>query len=368
MSNLKATKQNPARGLRSLQVGFVPLIDCAPLVMAQELGLFAKHGLAVTLSREVGWATLSDKIIYGKLDAAHSLAALPFAATLGLGSIRCECLTGLVLNLHGNAITLSNELWNRGVRDAKSLKLEIDRERGRRTYTFGVVYSYSSHNFLLRQWLTNAGINPDKDVRIVVVPPPSMVSNLKSGNLDGYCVGEPWSSVAVNAGIGWVAATSAQLSPLHPEKVLMVRRRFADEREGEHLALIAALYEACNYCDQPSNQTRMIEALAKPQYLNVPAEILRGSMIGPFDFGHGRSEVVPNFTLFHRYDANEPNNEKAAWILRQLISTGAIKDRSVSGTDILSKVFRSDIFQQAIQRSTAPTKHEIESETETVCR
>ncbi len=336
--------------------------------MAQELGLFAKHGLAVTLSREVGWATLSDKIIYGRLDAAHSLAALPFAATFGLGSIRCECLTGLVLNLHGNAITLSNELWNRGVRDAKSLKQEIERERGRRTYTFGVVYTYSSHNFLLRQWLTSAGINPERDVRIVVVPPPSMVSNLKSGNLDGYCVGEPWNSVAVNAGIGWVAATSAQLSPLHPEKVLMVRRRFADERDGEHKALIAALLEACCYCDQPSNQPRIIEALAKPQYLNVPEEILRGSMVGPFNFGHDRCENVPNFTLFHRYDANEPTTEKAAWILRQLISTGAIKDRSSSGPEVLAKVFRSDIFQQATQLTSAKSKHEIESETETLCR
>ena len=159
---------------KPLRVGFVPLTDCAPLVMAQELGLFAKYGLSVTLSRELGWTTVRDKIIYGELHAAHALAAMPFAATLGLGSMKCDCLAGLVLNLNGNAITLSRDLWLRGVRDAKTLREEIDRGQGKKIYTFGVVFQFSSHNFLLRQWLAAGGIDPDRDVRIVIVPAPAM--------------------------------------------------------------------------------------------------------------------------------------------------------------------------------------------------
>ena len=175
--------------------------------MAHELGLFRKFGLNVSLSRELGWATIRDKIIYGELDAAHAVAGLPFAVSLGLGSIQCECVTGLVLCLQGNAITLSQDLWLRGVRDAGGLHREILRSRGRRTFTFGVAFPFSSHNFLLRQWLLSGGIQPDRDVRIVVVPPPQMFANLEAGNLDGYCVGEPWNSVAVKKGAGWCAAT-----------------------------------------------------------------------------------------------------------------------------------------------------------------
>src|SRR5258706_1332861 len=135
---------------RSLRVGFVPLTDCAPLVMAHELGLFRKHGLNVALSRELGWATVRDKIIYGELDAAHALAAMPLAATLGLGSIQCDCLTALVLSLHGNAITLSNDLWRRGVRHGVSLRQEIVRSRGEKAFVFGTVHPVSSHHYLLR--------------------------------------------------------------------------------------------------------------------------------------------------------------------------------------------------------------------------
>src|SRR6266850_1427849 len=213
-----------ARRRAPLRLGFVPLTDCAPLVMAAELGLFRKYGLDVVLSRELGWASIRDKIIYGELEAAHALAAMPSAATIGFGSIPCECLAALVLNLHGNAITLSNDLWRRGVRDGSTLRQEIVRSRQSRPLTFGVVFSCSSHQFLLRGWLAAAGTDPDRDVRIVVVPPPQMVVNLEAGHLDGFCVGEPWNSVAVQARAGWCVAATAELEPGNPEKVLMVRR------------------------------------------------------------------------------------------------------------------------------------------------
>lgn len=363
MSRIIQTGRSLAKP-RNLQVGFVPLTDCAPLVMAKELGLYSKYNLDVQLKRELGWATIRDKIIYGELDAAHAVAGMPFAATLGLGSTPCECATGLVLGLHGNAITLSRELWQDGVRDARSLRETITRLRGTKNLTFGIPFPFSSHNFLLRRWLSSGGIDPQKDVQIVVVPPPQMFANLKAGNLDGYCVGEPWNSIAVQSKIGWCVAASAGLASGHPEKVLLVRNRFVTERASEHLALIASLIEACAYCDRPENADHVISTLARPQYLNMPAASLRASMSGSFDFGHGRIEKMPEFHIFHRNSANEPSAEKAAWILNSMHQTGAIPNRSSVTSADLHKIFRSDIYQKARKLITNVNNHEDESKAE----
>lgn len=347
---------------RKLRVGFVPLTDCAPLVMAHELGLFHKFGLDVVLSRELGWATIRDKVIHGELEAAHAVAGMPVAATLGLGSIACDCLTALVLNLHGNAITLSNELWQRGVRDGATLRGEITRSRREKTFTFGVVYPFSSHNFLLRDWLAAAGIQPDRDVRIVVVPPPQMVANLKAGNLDGFCAGEPWNSVAVQSRAGWCPAASAELAPGHPEKVLMVRREFAEKRAEQHLALVAALLEACEFCDVPDNREQIITTLAQPVYVNVPVTALRRGFSAEFDFGHGDVRHIPNFNVFHRHHANEPSADKAAWVLQRLRSSGLGVDSPALNAALGRRVFRVDIFERAarLHNSTPTTNHEKE--------
>jgi len=332
-----------------LRLGFVPLVDCAPLVMAKELGLFAKYDLNVELQRQPGWATIRDKIIYGDLEAAHALSVMPFAATLGLGSIRSDCVTGLVLNLHGNAITLSRELRQRGVRDARTLRAEIERCRGTKTFTFGVVFQWSSHNFLLRSWLASAAIDPDKDVHIVVVPPPAMFMNLKDGNLDGYCVGEPWNSLAVESGDGWCPAVSAQLAPGHAEKVLMVRRDFTETNASEHLHLIAALLEACAFCEKPGNRERVVDTLSRPNYVNASPALLRRSIVGPFQFGAERTEMVPGFHRFSGDEANEPSISKAQWILEHLLRLGVIQDRTAIRTLASGAVFSADLYQQARQ-------------------
>lgn len=350
-----------------MRLGFVPLTDCAPLVMAQELGLFKKYGLRVALSRELGWATIRDKVIHGELDAAHAVAGMPVAATLGLNSVPCDCLTALVLNLNGNAISLSAALWNRGVRDGATLHAEIARTRGERTFTFGVVYSFSSHNYLLRNWLTAAGIQPDRDVRIVVVPPAQMVTNLQAGHLDGFCVGEPWNSLAVRAGEGCVVAVSAELDPLHPEKVLMVRREFAERRESEHLALIAALLEACAYCDTPAHHERIISVLARPEFVNVPEDVLRSGLSGPFGFTKKEARSISDFCIFHRHDANEPSADKAGWVMRNLRSSGACKDPAVLNAALGRRIFRPDIFTQALRLSgTTPPPTETPNETKVI--
>lgn len=334
-----------AAKLEELRLGFVPLTDAAPLIMAAETGIFRKYGLGVRLSRELGWATIRDKIIHRELDAAHAVAGMPFAATLGLGTIPCDCIAAMVLNLHGNAITLSNGLWRRGVRDAETLRQEIVRARRDAPLTFGVVFPYSSHHFLLRAWLKTSGINSDRDVRIVVVPPPQMVASLKAGHLDGFCAGEPWNSAALEAGAGWCAAVSAELAPGHPEKVLMVRREFSEKRAAEHLALVAALLEACDYCQAPQNQGEVIATLARREYVGVPGSLLRRGLEGRFDFGHGRVRAVPDFNIFHGFRINEPSADKAAWVLqhlRELRPATSALDMALG-----PRVFRGDLFEQA---------------------
>lgn len=333
-----------------IRLGFTALTDCAPLVMAQELGLFAKHGVNVTLTREVGWATIRDKVIYRELDAAHAPAGMLLAVQSGIGAVQTDCLTGLVINLHGNAITLSQTLWREGVRDGATLREYIDGSTKR--LTFGVVYQHSSHSFMLRNWLRTHRIDPERDVQLVVVPPAQVHSNLKAGHLDGYCAGEPWNSLAVMSRTGWVAATSAELEPEHPEKVLMVRREFAEHNETIHLALIAALIEACRFCDAPENRERVIETLAEAEFINAPIQAVRMSLGSIFDYGNGRIEKTGGQHIFHAGGANDPTREKAQWVIENLVRSGAVPDPTLIAGDTAERCFRSDLFHQALQLTT----------------
>lgn len=335
---------------RPIRLGFVALADCAPIVMAQELGLFAKYDVEVELHREVGWATIRDKIIYGELEAAHAPAGVVVAVSCGLGSIQADCLTGLVLNLQGNAITLSEDLWRRGVRDGNTLR-DFVRE-GSRRLAIGVVHPYSAHSCLLRIWLRDHGIDPEHDVQIVVVPPPQVHANLRAGHLDGYCVGEPWNSLAVLSKTGWCVTTSMDLAPSHPEKVLMVRKEFATHSEHDHLALIAALIKACAFCEKPENRERLIETLAQSKYVGASIQALRMGMGGTFDYGHERVEKQARFHIFSAENANEPTAEKAAWVIDNLLGSGLVSDPTLIPRKHAGEWFRPDIFQQALKLST----------------
>jgi ABC-type nitrate/sulfonate/bicarbonate transport system substrate-binding protein len=327
-------------------VGFVPLCDSAPLIIAKELGFFGDHGLKVKLSREVGWATVRDKIFFGELDAAHALAPMVFAARLGLKGPPTECVTALVLNLHGNAITLSRSLAD-AARKAGGLGPFLT---GRREpLVFGIPFLLSSHHFLLRSWLKSLGLDASEAAQFVVVPPPQMPMNLKAGHLDGYCVGEPWNSIAVLERSGVIAATSAEIAPLHPEKVLMVPREFADSRKAEHTQLIAALLKACRFCDAPENFGHVIEILSQKQYLDAPVEALRPGLAGNLDRGDGRFEQSDDFTIFARNNTNEPGADKAAWILEGLRSANLCKAPTALNRKLEEEVFSAETFDAAVR-------------------
>lgn len=284
--------QAPLSGVvQPVRIGFQPLVDCAPLLVARELDLFKKHGVKVDLSCEVGWATIREKLLYGQLDAVHAIAGLALAMRLGLSNPACQVVAPFVFNLHGNAITLSRDLWNRGVRDAASLN-KLIRSTPTRRFTFSTVSRFSSHYFLLRQWLIAGGIDVEKDVRIVVLPPTQMVGNLEAGLIDGGCVGEPWNSAAIARGTGWIAATSEQLAPSHPEKVLLTTEKFIHSHPDEVAAIIAALREACAFCDEPDHRLQVANILHSSGYFGVGEDILKRSLVGPLDLGTGKTTDV----------------------------------------------------------------------------
>lgn len=344
----------------ALRLGFIALNDAAPLIVAQEQGLFRREGVRVELRREVGWATIRDKIVSGELDGAHALGAMVLGTTLGLNCRPTPCLTAFVLNLNGNGITLSEGLWNSGVRDAITLREEIVRARPGRVYVLGVVNPHSSHRIHLIEWLRAAGIHPDRDVRIVVVPPPQLFRNLAAGTIDGYCAGDPWNSLAVREKLGWTVATSHDLSPGHPEKVLMVRSVFAEQRHPEHLALLRALHEAARLCDEPTFRPELARLLARREYLNVPERVIAAGLVGPYLHGHGRSSDATDFILFHRQNANDPTSARARWLLDDFSRAGLVPGGVGSlPSDLGSRIFRSDLFHQALQRHTSTHHDEV---------
>ena len=336
----------------ALRVGFLPLNDCAPIVIARELGLFEQYGLAVELHKEKDWAAIRDKVAGGELDAAQAPMALPLAINCGIASEPRPCVTGLILSLHGNAITLSRSLWESGVYDARTLRKAVTDAARRRTFTLAVPFMYSSHNFILRQWLFSGGINPDAELRIVIVPPREMFPHLSLGYIDGYCVGEPWGGLAVQAKAGVCVATSAEIAPLHPDKVLMVRKEFAEGRADEHERLIAALIQACAFCDKPQNRRAISDCLAHSQYVDAPQDCIRAGLTGPFIMGNGCIRSSEDFHIFHRDNANEPGYDKAQWTISQMDALLDAGDHGTGERPLLraATVFRPDIYERAQQR------------------
>lgn len=356
-SNSTTTAGATAPRPKALRVGFLSLTDAAPFVVAHELGYFSRHGVSVTLCREIGWATIREKIIYGELDAAPAPAPVLWSSQLGLGCPPCDVLTAHVLSLNGNAITLSRGLWDAGVRDGATLREHARTRRSRQPLTFGVVFPFSSHNLLLRDWLRTAGLDPDRDVRIVVVPPAQMFRNFSAHTIDGFCAGEPWNTLAVREGAGWCPAWSSRLQPGQVEKVLMVTRRFAESRHADHAALVRALSDAARWCDEPHNREPLADLLAGAPYLNLPARVISPALLGQFGCGNGRTESEPDFIVFNRGDANVPAVAKARALQNALGAAGLLSAAAAQDTELPRRLFREDLHREI--RANHPQPNEI---------
>jgi len=307
----------------NLAIGFVPLNDCAPLVVAQEKGLFQKHGLEqVTLVREPGWKTIWEGIRSGRLDAALVVAGIPLASTLGVGGVPVPLVTALTVSRGGNAITFGRRLLLQAVQSPWDLRQYL-RQTPDTVHTLGVVHPASMHNFLLRYWLASGGVDPDRDVTLTVIPPPQMVAHLKAGNIDGYCVGEPWNSRAVREQVGVIVATTPELLPSHIEKVLAVRQDWAQSYPRTHVALVKALLEACHYCDQPQHRPQILEWLAQPQYVGLATTDLEPGWRGILQRGIAdESQVIVGFHQFANGRNTCPERLEHLWILTQMARWG----------------------------------------------
>jgi hypothetical protein len=271
-----------------------------------------------------------------------------FSIYCGIGVVRRPCLTGLLLGFNGSAITLSKELRDLGARDAASLGNIIRQHKGKRTFTFACVLELSSQNFNLRKWLCSGGIDPDRDVRVAVIPSALVFDTFLAGHLDGYCVAEPWNSAAALSGSGWVAAMTSEIEPNHPEKVLLVLQDFAEKREEEHLRMIAALIEASLFCDAPGNRSELARMLAQPQYFDVDRSLLANALVGPFESGHGR-RPVNDFVIYDARRAGAPTREKGKWVFDLVQMVGGRDSNPALRREIIPKLFRKDIFLRALR-------------------
>ncbi|MCB1959779.1 MAG: ABC transporter substrate-binding protein [Rhodocyclaceae bacterium] len=349
---------HPARAGKVLEkqhltLGFLPLIDCAPLAVALEEGFFKGAGLNVTLSRESSWNNVQDKVSLGLLDGAQMLAATPLVTALDTSLT--PLVTAMSLGRNGNAITVSHEVHARlnlspeqpvDPRTAVlALRAEVDRRRRERLrhLIFAIVAPHSSHNYLLRYWLACGGIDPDRDIKLVVVPPPQMVNYLGVGMIDGFCVGEPWNTVARDDGFGVPLLASWQIWNNHPEKVLGVTRAWADAHPNTHRTLVKALLDACWWLDKPDNRSRASEILSHGRYVNIAPDVIERSLASS-DAGNG---TLAMHQCFHSGAANFPWHSHAAWLLAQMVRWGQARLPN-NVPRLCAATYRTDIYRSAV--------------------
>ena len=309
-----------------LRVGFVPLIDAAPLIAAADLGYFAEEGLAVALERQIGWANVRDKLAFGHLDASHALLGLPLASVLYPEPQGEELVGVMSLSSGGNAITLSRKLTQAGVNSAATLARWVRDPHRERQAVFAHVFASSMHHYLLRDWLDGAGIHPDLDVRLCVIPPPQMTQHLANGHLDGFIVGEPWNTLAARQGCGSVVCPTTDILPAHPEKLLATTRRWASDNGAVLVPLIRAVLRACAYCNDPNSTAALSEMLAQAKYIGVEADVIRASLCLDRSFG-----LNPRFTSVRpadwqmrsfALDRTFPSRTHVVWLLEQMVRWG----------------------------------------------
>jgi len=344
-----------------LKIGFIALTDSAPLIVAKEKGFFKKYGLNVHVSKEGGgWPGIQQKVISGEYDFSHALAGMPIAATLGVnGKAHLQAL--LSLDFNGNAITYGNNIIEKMEKHgldkttrpvtADSLKkyINVKRKLEGNKYqplSFGMVHPFSTHNYELRYWMASSGIRPDKDSTIKPFPPPTMPANLIAGNIEGYCVGEPWNSRIVLKGKGSALVTNYDIWNNNPEKVLQARADFIKKNPETTKAVMKAVLEAQMWLDASwENREEAIGFLAKKNYVNAPKSVLRKSMSGTFLYNKGVDSSNPMFNVFANYYAAYPFYSHGMWFMTQMYRWGQL-DKAVDMKSTIEKVYRPDLFEE----------------------
>nr|WP_321459755.1 ABC transporter substrate-binding protein [uncultured Cohaesibacter sp.] len=320
-----------------IQAGFIPLNDAAILIIARECGFAQEEGIDLQLQKETSWATLRDKLAIGLFDVAHILASIPVAASCNLFPLPLDVVVPMSLGLGGNMITLSRAIWERHLGPAEtgdfsarqagenvSSIIKIRQQLGLAKLKFGAVHPFSSHNYELRYWLAGCGIDPEAAVDIVFLPPSTMPDALRSGAIDGYCVGEPWNSSAILDGEGLLLTTKSHIWQSSPEKVLAVRTNFAKEQQQAHFALLRALYKAALWIEDADNLTALCDILSANDYLGKPGDYLAAGFSGEIRTGYSKTPTIhiPDFYLSASRAALYPWNSHALWFYSQMVRWG----------------------------------------------
>ncbi|MGO4477539.1 CmpA/NrtA family ABC transporter substrate-binding protein [Massilia sp. 2TAF26] len=310
----------------TLQAGFMPLTDCAPLIMASVLGLDEKHGIKLALSREHSWSGMRDRLLNGSLDVAHVLYGLVYGVEMGIGTRAVPMAVLMNLSRNGQAITLSRALGEAGVTDGAALAVQV--RRSRRRFTFAHTFPTGNHAMFLYYWLAASGIDPLRDVQMATVPPGQMAASLAAGHIDGFCAGEPWGARAVLDGSGFTAATSQDIWPDHPGKALGATAAFADAHPQACRALVAALLEAARWIDaSPLHRDATAEVLASPAYVDAGRATIAARLHGLYDDGLGRRWQDPDPLRFHAGgEANFPWLSDGMWFMTQHRRWGLLRE------------------------------------------
>jgi ABC-type nitrate/sulfonate/bicarbonate transport system substrate-binding protein len=352
----------------TMRIGFIPLVDAAALIVAVDKGFAAGENLAIELSREVSWSNVRDKLNIGVFDAAHLLAPLAIASSLGIGHVKVPLLAPFMLGVNGNAITLSPQLFDElaaaadgDLGDPKISAQALGRvvaerrRRGAEPLTFGMTFPFSTHNYLIRFWLAAGGIDPDEDVRLVVLPPPYMVDSLASRQVDGFCVGAPWNSVAVKLGVGRIIHFGRDIVAHAPEKVLAVRAAWAADRGGALERLLRALGRAADFINDPAHQDEAVALLAAPNRLDVAPDIIRTTLDGRISMAFGgNSRLCADYILIGRDGAARPAPAHAAWLYAQMVRW----HQTALSPDLLAAAeacFRPDLYDAALGQAASAT-------------
>ena len=334
----------------NIRFGIIALTDCSSIVMAHELGYFKQFGIQSVVSKEASWAAIRDKLSIGENQATHMLIGMPYASTMGLaGSPVKPMVIPWMLNRNGQAITLNNKLKDAGVRTPKDLKPHVDRAKAAgEPLTFAMTFPPGTHAMWTRYWLGSGGINPDKDVSLITIPPPQMVANMKVDKMDGFCVGEPWNYRAIVDKIGFTAVTTQQMWRDHPEKVCAFTEEFAMKNPKTVKAILKALHLASVYIDKMENRKQVAEVVSRATYINCPPDIILARLLGEYDYGDGRKEKDPNYMIFSQRECNFPQKTFGLWWLSQFRRWGMVKT-APDYQGIVSKVMRQDMYREAMK-------------------
>jgi nitrate/nitrite transport system substrate-binding protein len=338
--------------IREIKVGFMPLTDCASVVVASLMKFDEKYGIKIVPSRETSWAAVRDKVVNGELHAAHMLYGMVYGVHLGIGGGKTDMAVLMTINNNGQGISLANHLKDKGVTDGPSLAKLIKAQP--REYTFAHTFPTGTHAMWLYYWLANYGINPVTEVQNITVPPPQMVANARVGSMDGFCVGEPWNARGIYDNVSYSVASSQEIWPDHPEKVLGATAEFVRKHPNAARALIMAMLDAAKFIDAQTNRAKVAEIISSRSYVDAPVEVIEGRFLGSYEDGLGRKWHDPNYMKF--FDDGKvpfPYLSDGMWFITQFRRWGLLKsDPDYLG--VAKQINQIELYRQAATQLKVP--------------